>query len=219
MTFRSKTVWSVVWTRSATSYGWLTQLIEKQVVSVEYNEGNNKRKETVETKATRHSEIHNQLIKPEPPFLPQTSKKYTLVLDLDETLVHYEDDGIVGQFYLRPFAPEFIEEMSKYYELVIFTAALQDYADWIIDRLDEKKRISHRLYRQHTSISGNNYHIKVALADAGHLQARQRPFEDHHRRQHSRELPAASRKRHLHQVLVQRPRRHCAARTDAAADR
>lgn len=131
-------------------------------MSVEYNEGTNKRKETVETKATRHSEIHNQLIKPEPPFLPPTAKKYTLVLDLDETLVHYEDDGIVGQFYLRPFAPEFIEEMSKHYELVIFTAALQDYADWIIDRLDEKKRISHRLYRQHTSVSGNNYHIKVS---------------------------------------------------------
>ena len=42
--------------------------------------------------------------------------------------------------------------MSKYYELVIFTAAVKDYADNILDEIDEKKRISHRLYREHTRI-------------------------------------------------------------------
>lgn len=73
--------------------------------------------------------------------------KFTLVLDLDETLVHYEDNGVTGQFFLRPFAQEFIEEMANYYELVIFTAALQDYADWILNRLDTMKVIGHRLYR------------------------------------------------------------------------
>lgn len=37
--------------------------------------------------------------------------------------------------------------MSKYYELVIFTAALQDYADFILDIIDSKKLIASRLYR------------------------------------------------------------------------
>lgn len=99
--------------------------------------------------------------KPEAPFLPAPSKKFTLVMDLDETLVHYEDNGVMGQFYLRPYAQEFIDEMAKYYEVVIFTAALQDYADWIIDRLDSNKSIKYRLYRQHTSIGNSNYHVKV----------------------------------------------------------
>lgn len=45
--------------------------------------------------------------------------------------------------------------MSKYYEIVIFTAALQDYADWILNRLDANKSISHRLYRQHTLKMGS----------------------------------------------------------------
>ena len=40
--------------------------------------------------------------------------------------------------------------MSKYYEIVIFTAGLQEYADFILNKLDpENKLISHRLYRQH----------------------------------------------------------------------
>ena len=37
--------------------------------------------------------------------------------------------------------------MSKYYELVIFTAGLKDYADWILDDLDRLRFIRHRLYR------------------------------------------------------------------------
>jgi CTD small phosphatase-like protein 2 len=44
--------------------------------------------------------------------------------------------------------------MSKYYEVVIFTAALQDYADWALDQIDTGKWITHRLYRQHTMPSG-----------------------------------------------------------------
>lgn len=48
--------------------------------------------------------------------------------------------------------------MSKYYEIVIFTAASQDYADFILDVLDsEKTFLSHRLYRQHTQYDDGVY--------------------------------------------------------------
>lgn len=43
-----------------------------------------------------------------------------------------------------------MKEMSAFYELVVFTAAMQDYADWVLDTLDTDKLIRHRLYRQHT---------------------------------------------------------------------
>lgn len=42
--------------------------------------------------------------------------------------------------------------MSKKFELIIYTAGRQDYADKMIDLLDPNKEfISHRLYRQHCS--------------------------------------------------------------------
>ena len=40
--------------------------------------------------------------------------------------------------------------MSQIFEIVIFTAAMKEYADVILDIID-KKRISHRLYRHHVS--------------------------------------------------------------------
>lgn len=94
----------------------------------------------------------------EPPFLPKITvpgyNKYTLVLDLDETLVHYYETETTGHVLVRPSTEEFLEEMSKYFEIVVFTAALQDYADWVIDLIDSKKYINHRLYRQHADIIG-----------------------------------------------------------------
>jgi len=63
---------------------------------------------------------------------------------------------------VRPYAEDFLIEMSKYFEIVIFTAALSDYADWILDLIDAKKIIKHRLYRQHCR-SYENYYLKVNL--------------------------------------------------------
>ena len=68
------------------------------------------------------------------------------------------EDG--GQFLVRPYAEPFLEEMGKYYEVVIFTAALEDYADFILEIIDSKKNITHKLYRHHTVPFGNSY-VKV----------------------------------------------------------
>ena len=55
---------------------------------------------------------------------------------------------------VRPGCVQFIETMAKYYEIVIFTAALQEYADQVIDQIDVGNNIKYRLYRQHTSQNG-----------------------------------------------------------------
>jgi CTD small phosphatase-like protein 2 len=63
--------------------------------------------------------------------------EFTLVLDLDETLIHYIESSVHsgenGHFLIRPGAREFLNKMNEHYEIVIFTAAVQDYADWVID--------------------------------------------------------------------------------------
>jgi RNA polymerase II subunit A small phosphatase-like protein len=91
--------------------------------------------------------------------------KKTLVLDLDETLVHStfeptDDSDLVvrvtieGSNYnvyvkMRPGLDEFLEEVAEYYEVVVFTASMAKYADPVLDRIDKRGCISHRLFREH----------------------------------------------------------------------
>lgn len=96
---------------------------------------------------------YTQLPPVQAPYLPpqENPDRFTLVLDLDETLVHYYEQNGEGFYRVRPGCLKFLKEMSELYEVVIFTAAMQDYADWVLDSLDTEKCISHRLYRQHAS--------------------------------------------------------------------
>ena len=92
-------------------------------------------------------------------LLPSTQRakdfdKKTLVLDLDETLVHTEfnkphlkdsakvimkmNDGTTAYVMFRPGVEDFLKRMAKCYEIVIFTASLEAYAEHILMRLDYK---------------------------------------------------------------------------------
>jgi Dullard-like phosphatase family protein len=94
-----------------------------------------------------------------PPFLPpiDSKYKYTLVLDMDETLIHFFFTHINGMFFVRPFCFDFLNELNELYEIITFTAGTKDYADNILNQLDiNGDIIKYRLYRQHTSIVGCN---------------------------------------------------------------
>lgn len=58
--------------------------------------------------------------------------------------------------YFRPYLTEFLETLSKYYTLAVFTASTQEYADAVVAQIDpEEKWISLKLYRQHcTPVDG-----------------------------------------------------------------
>ena len=90
------------------------------------------------------------------PYLPPINKnkyKYTLVVDLDETLVHYVEEEDKAYVQVRPFADYFLNELGKYFEIVIFTAAAEDYADIVLKELDKNNSVSYKLYRKHTNQS------------------------------------------------------------------
>jgi len=97
-----------------------------------------------------------------PPYLhTHNQKPYSLILELDETLVYFKvnpENESEGVLKVRPGVMEFLEDVDKYYELIIFTCATQDYANLLIEAIEENKiYFEHRLYRQHTVIIDNEF--------------------------------------------------------------
>lgn len=97
-----------------------------------------------------------------------------LVLDLDETLIHSHHDGVARptvkpstppdfilrvtierhpvRFYVhkRPHVDFFLDVVSQWFDLVVFTASMEVYGSAVTDKLDRNKGIlSRRYYRQH----------------------------------------------------------------------
>ncbi len=94
--------------------------------------------------------------------------KMTLVLDIDETLVHasmtlrpglhydtvirFEDGPNSGDIYVafRPHLHTFLRAVAPLFEVVVFTASQPCYADPLMDTIDpDKSLVTDRLYRQH----------------------------------------------------------------------
>lgn len=106
-----------------------------------------------------------------PRSILSSEKKKTLVIDLDETLIHsisrgtthsnssqghivevkFSVSGISTLYYVhkRPYCDMFLSKVSKWYNIVIFTASMKEYADPVIDWLETSfpGKFSKRLYR------------------------------------------------------------------------
>jgi len=100
--------------------------------------------------------------------------KMTLVLDLDETLVHCSTEPLSGAELIfpvtyggkdyqvhvrkRPHFETFIKRVSTLFEVVVFTASQEVYARKLLDLIDPQGRyIHHRLYRDACVCVEGNY--------------------------------------------------------------
>jgi RNA polymerase II subunit A small phosphatase-like protein len=98
----------------------------------------------------------------------------TLVLDLDETLVHSSFQPVMGadlrititldgeeyEVYVskRPGVDEFLQHCKDSgWEIIIFTASLALYADPVLDRLDTNRVSSFRLFRESCTLHYGNF--------------------------------------------------------------
>lgn len=114
-----------------------------------------------------------------PRSLINSNNKKTLILDLDETLVHSLSRGtrmsnghmvevklnnqVATLYYVhkRPYCDLFLKQVSKWYNLVIFTASVKEYADPVIDWLEsERKYFNKRYYRNHCTLRDGQGYIK-----------------------------------------------------------
>ncbi|KAL3609475.1 hypothetical protein D5086_000495 [Populus alba] len=112
-----------------------------------------------------------------PMLLPKQTRSCpptTLVLDLDETLVHSTlepcDDAdftFPVNFNLqqhtvfvrcRPHLRDFMERVSSLFEIIIFTASQSIYAEQLLNVLDPKRRVfRHRVFRESCVFVEGNY--------------------------------------------------------------
>jgi CTD nuclear envelope phosphatase 1 len=102
-----------------------------------------------------------------------TKNRKTLVLDLDETLIHstiktteqgfdyqvpviIENISYIFYIFKRPHVEYFLEKVSEWFDVVIFTASLKQYAAPVIERLDTKRLVKGVLYRESCVLRNGN---------------------------------------------------------------
>lgn len=92
---------------------------------------------------------------------PSWERPYTLVLSLEDLLIHSEWTREHGwRMAKRPGVDYFLRYLSQYYELVIFTSVSSMYADPVIRKLDPYRIIMWPLFREATRYKNGEY-IKV----------------------------------------------------------
>ena len=114
-------------------------------------------------------------------FPPQDANKKIALFDLDETLVHCTKDqkGINGDevsvklptnkivtigLNIRSHWKEALDLIKPHYNIVVYTASHQSYADSVLNYLDkENKYFQYRLYRNHCvqlDVDGFKFYVK-----------------------------------------------------------
>lgn len=79
----------------------------------------------------------------------------------------FQIEDIVHFVYVakRPGVDKFLVEMAKHYEIIIYTASLNKYADPLLDLLDPSKVIRSRLFRESCVYFQGNYVKDLSLLD------------------------------------------------------
>ena len=95
-----------------------------------------------------------------PPFLDyKSNKKYTVVLDLEDTLINIklaEDGKLV--LNLRPGLISFLSGIKPYYEIISFSKFSKSYSNTIVNYIQQgRKLFDANLYREHCSLVGKKF--------------------------------------------------------------
>ncbi|XP_010504466.1 PREDICTED: carboxy-terminal domain RNA polymerase II polypeptide A small phosphatase 1-like [Camelina sativa] len=69
----------------------------------------------------------------------------------------------------RPGLHEFLEKLSEFADLILFTAGLEGYARPLVDRIDTRKVLSNRLYRPSTVSTQYRDHVKDLLSTSKNM--------------------------------------------------
>ena len=118
-----------------------------------------------------NNNINESILNTETPYLPPLdygNYKYSLVVDLDETLIYSFILNGENTYLIRPYCFDFLNEISTFFEIVVFTAGTKEYADKILNQIDKNKSwIKYRLYREHLTFDDEELSIFKDLSKLG----------------------------------------------------
>ncbi|CAD8068344.1 unnamed protein product [Paramecium sonneborni] len=107
------------------------------------------------------------------------SKKYSIAIDLDETLVHseelqpnkrYDFQNLQFGAFIRPYSQQFLQLVSKHANLFIFTSSNLKYAKIIAQILDPQKEYFQGIFfRDHCTVLKDNTQTKDINIISGDL--------------------------------------------------
>ena len=144
------------------------QILENNYINNNNNIGN------IGNKIQKRIKLNNVENRLEKYLLPKmrNNYKYSLVLDLDETLICIKRDNNNNKIklnqsnnfmtlILRPGLLDFLHKMKKLYELILFSLGTNEYISPIIKNIEKKEKFfEHILYREHVTYDDNGNFFK-----------------------------------------------------------
>jgi TFIIF-interacting CTD phosphatase-like protein len=93
----------------------------------------------------------------EAPYITAPStKKYTLVLDLENTLISHNNGSNNKKYNLRPGLLSFLNTLKPIYELISFTSESKEYSEQLLSQIESsRKYFDYNLYREHNILKDN----------------------------------------------------------------
>ena len=93
------------------------------------------------------------------------SKKFTLLLGLEEILLHLkigDDSESKGNLQLRPGLNSFLKEICNYYEIIVFSLCEKGISDYLMNSIEQRNKfIDFRLYRENLKLDNDEFVIDL----------------------------------------------------------
>ena len=107
----------------------------------------------LDDKTTEEKDIKREIkfekqINPLLPLMNKKKFKFSIAIELDETLVHYCEEGDNYYAKVRFGTENFLKNISNFFEIIVVSTSGKEYSNIIIDNLnkDNKCYVEHRLF-------------------------------------------------------------------------
>ena len=148
-------------------YDYMTNLISEDNEKENNNINNYHYNSMINIKSKNHLNLKEKKLESYKHKKNDIEKKL-LILELDETLIHtsfvqipncdydfnfninFLERPVTVFVYKRPYVNEFLYQMSKYYNIIIYSSNIKEYSNPLIDKLDEENVIYKRIYKDKT---------------------------------------------------------------------